>query len=33
MREWEAVKDQESLGCRPPKDEATYSVKGTVYNI
>jgi len=29
--EWEAAKDQGSLGCRPPKDEATYGVKGTAY--
>jgi len=32
MRELEAAKDQGHLGCRPPKDEATFSVKGTVYN-
>ena len=32
MRELEAAKDQGNLGCRPPKDEAAYSVKGTVYN-
>jgi len=32
MGEWEAAKDQGPLDCRPPKDEATHSVKGTVYS-
>jgi len=32
MRELEAAKDQGYLGCRPPIDEAAFSVKGTVYN-
>ena len=31
MRELEAAKDQGYLGCRPPIDEAAFSVKGTVY--
>jgi len=30
--EWEAAKDQGHLGCRPPKGEVAYSVKGTVHN-
>ena len=32
MRELEAAKDQGSSRLRPPKDEAAYRVKGTVYN-
>jgi len=35
MRELEAAKVRRNkghLGCRPPKDEAAFSVKGTVYN-
>jgi len=32
MRECEAAKDRGNLGCRPPKDEDAYNVKGTVYN-
>jgi len=31
MREWEAAKDQGSLGCRPPRDEAANSAKGAAY--
>lgn len=29
---WEAVKTMAHLSCRPPKHEATFRVKGTVYS-
>ena len=32
MRNWRLRRTKSHLGCRPPKDEAAFSVKGTVYN-
>jgi len=29
---WRMRRTEGHLGCRPPKDEAAFSVKGTVYN-
>jgi len=32
MREWEAAMDQGSFRLQTPNDEATFRVKGAVYN-